>query len=129
LTALHGYTGTPEYRAWSGLKQRCLNPDNKNWEAWGGRGITVFPGWVHDFPAFLAHVGPRPGAGYSLDRIDVDGNYEPGNVRWANVGMQNNNRRTVANLQTRVGELEAQLRRAWQQEERDAIEEAENNPT
>jgi hypothetical protein len=52
--------------------------------------------WLDDFPAFRAHVGPRPGPGYSLDRIDPDGNYEPGNVRWATRLEQRHNRRAAA---------------------------------
>ncbi len=83
----------PEFAAWSAMKARCLNPKHPAYQSYGGRGITVAPEWVHDFKAFLAHVGKRPGPTYSLDRINSDGNYEPGNVRWASLSEQNRNKR------------------------------------
>jgi hypothetical protein len=86
---------TPEYRAWQGMKDRCLNPRNIAYDRYGGRGIAIFNGWLNDFPAFHAHVGDRPGEGYSLDRIKVNDGYVPGNVRWATGAEQNRNRRNV----------------------------------
>jgi hypothetical protein len=84
----------PEYRAWAQMIHRCTNPRNKNWKGYGGRGITVCPEWQNDYLAFLNHVGQRPGPKYSLDRYpNNDGNYEPGNVRWATAKEQMNNRR------------------------------------
>ena len=88
----HGMEGTPEYHSWQAMKARSLNPNNPAYPRYGGRGITVWPGWVHDFVAFYEHIGPRP-PGHSLDRIDNDGNYEPGNVRWATASEQAFNRR------------------------------------
>ncbi len=82
-----------EYSAWSMAKQRCGNPRHPRFADWGGRGIRVCDEWLHDFPAFLAHIGPRPGPEFSLDRIDNDGDYEPGNVRWATRVEQRRNRR------------------------------------
>lgn len=76
------YRYTPEYTCWHAIKQRCLNPQSPEYHRYGGRGITIADEWRHDFVAFLNHVGRRPD-GYSLDRIDNDGNYKPGNVRWA----------------------------------------------
>ncbi len=82
-----------EYRIWNGIKQRCLNPNNAAYGRYGGRGISVCPEWQKDFKAFYAHVGSRPDRYHSIDRIDNDGNYEPGNVRWATAGQQAANRR------------------------------------
>jgi hypothetical protein len=81
------YRCTPEYKAWQEAKNRCFNPRNKRYSRYGGCGITMFPAWVGDFGAFLRYIGPRPvqplgKREFSLDRIDNDGNYEPGNVRW-----------------------------------------------
>lgn len=89
----HGMSHTPEFRAWEGAIQRCTNPRSENWKDYGGRGITVHPAWLADFQAFFEYVGPRPSAKHSLDRIDVNGNYEPGNLRWATATQQANNRR------------------------------------
>lgn len=92
----HGATSGPkasrEYAAWAGMKSRCFWKEGKAYPRYGGRGITVWPGWIDDFPAFLAHVGPRPSRRHSLGRIDNDGNYEPGNVRWETGPQQHNNK-------------------------------------
>lgn len=92
----HGRTKTPEYRAWKAMKGRCLSPTNKRYEYYGGRGIQVCDEWRDSFEAFLCDMGPRPSDEHSLDRIDPDGNYEPGNVRWADKLTQLRNRRNVA---------------------------------
>lgn len=80
----HGKHRTPEYRVWAHMIARCENPKIKGWHNYGGRGIRVCEEWRESFPAFLAYVGERPSPKHSIDRWpNNDGNYEPGNVRWA----------------------------------------------
>jgi transcriptional regulator with XRE-family HTH domain len=81
----------PEYAAWQGMLQRCLNPNNPSWPRYGGRGITVHPRWQASFKAFLHDVGPRPSGRYTLDRLDNDGPYAPDNCRWATSAEQGRN--------------------------------------
>lgn len=100
--ALHGNTnarqhgdrprsgGTPEYNAWQNMRARCTNVAHPKYPRYGGRGITICDRWS-DFANFLADMGRRPAAGYSLERIDNDGNYEPGNCHWATAAAQQQN--------------------------------------
>jgi hypothetical protein len=81
--------GTPEYQAYQDAKKRCTIPTNKNWSGYGGRGIKFL---FTSFEQFFAELGRRP-EGKTLDRINNDGNYEPGNVRWATPLEQIHNRR------------------------------------
>ena len=83
-----------EYNAWNGMKQRCLNSNNHAFSDYGERGITVYPEWINNFKSFLEHVGLKPSPEYSIDRIDNDGNYEPGNVKWSTKSEQMFNRRS-----------------------------------
>jgi hypothetical protein len=89
-----GHKPVPEYVAWTSMKNRCTNPKCARYEIYGGRGIEVCQRWMDSYEAFLADVGRRPGPEYSLDRYpNTDGNYEPGNVRWATRSQQSLNRR------------------------------------
>ena len=92
----HGHAShrrwTPEYSSWVNMIQRCLNPKTPHYPHYGGRGITVCPRWRASFKAFLADMGERP-ADRTLDRIDNDGNYEPGTCRWATDSEQRQNQR------------------------------------
>jgi hypothetical protein len=81
-----------EYVAWSGMKQRCFNPKAYGFIYYGARGISVCERWRNNFEAFLADMGLKPSPEHSLDRIDNDGDYEPGNCRWATPKEQQANR-------------------------------------
>ena len=88
---IHGHArknaATPEYKIWCGITARCYNPKKRIYKYYGGRGIKMCRRWRHSFPNFLSdiisRIGLRPSQKYSLDRINNNGNYEPGNVRWA----------------------------------------------
>ena len=91
--AIHGMSNTPEYRAWDNMIARCYRRSNPYFESYGGRGIQVCTAWLDSFENFFSDIGSRPSKGYSVDRIDPDGNYEPGNVRWASLSVQSFNKR------------------------------------
>lgn len=84
-----------EYNSWDGMHQRCYNPKNKRYPSYGGRGIIVCDRWkgTGGFINFIADMGKKPTLKHSLDRIDVNGNYEPSNCRWATNTEQNRNKR------------------------------------
>lgn len=89
----HGFGKTAEYSIWKGIKNRCLNPSTQGYRKYGARGITICDQWRDSFVEFLDHIGPRPSPFHSVDRIDNNRGYEPGNVRWATMVEQNRNRR------------------------------------
>lgn len=88
---------SPTYVSWNMMLARCYRPSSPSFKDYGARGITVCARW-HDFSAFLEDLGPRP-EGRSLDRIDFNGNYEPGNVQWSTRLHQNRHKRNVRRLE------------------------------
>ena len=93
---IHGHArrGKPssEFISWGQMIQRCTNPNNKKYPSYGGRGILIAPRYLI-FQNFLNDIGPKPGPEYSIDRINNNGNYEPGNIRWATPKEQMRNLR------------------------------------
>jgi hypothetical protein len=91
----HARTGlrSQEYVIWMSMIQRCYDPNAINYSYYGGRGVRVHEPWRTSFELFLADVGHRPSVGHSLDRVDGTKGYVPGNVRWATVQQQTDNRR------------------------------------
>ena len=79
MNQTHGMYGTPEYTAFYNAKNRCQRSEDPRFNAYGGRGICMK---FTDFEEFFSHIGPRPSANHTLDRIDTNGHYEAGNVRW-----------------------------------------------
>lgn len=91
----HGMTDSPEYKAWRGIKTRCFNSSRESYKYYGGRGITMCEGWASSFELFYSDLGPMPKASMEVDRIDNNGNYEPGNVRWVTRTANLQNRRNT----------------------------------
>lgn len=87
----------PEYTAWAHMRRRCTDTNYKYYHRYGGRGIKVCPQW-DNFDVFFRDMGKKPNKKYSLDRIDNDGNYEPGNCRWATQKQQVNNSSRVLRI-------------------------------
>lgn len=90
----HGMSASREYAIWCKMRDRCSNPENRDFPKYGGRGIEVCEAWQGSFEQFYSDIGPRPSPRHSIDRIDVNGNYEPGNVRWATPREQQQNKTT-----------------------------------
>jgi hypothetical protein len=89
----HGMSDTPEFHTYMTMRARCYRSNMKQYANYGGRGIKVCDRWLASFESFYEDMGPRPTARHSLDRIDVNGDYEPGNVRWATDDVQARNKR------------------------------------
>lgn len=112
----HGLTKHPLFIVWHAINLRCGNPKNTSYNNYGGRGITIYPEWRHDFQAFYDYVIKLPNCGkkgYSLDRIDNDGNYEPGNLKYSTLKEQHRNTRRNIEL-TYLGKT--QCITAWAEE-------------
>lgn len=90
----HGLSKTTEYYSWRAMISRCRDEDNDSYDCYGGRGIKVCDEWGDDFERFLADMGKKPTRNSQIDRIDNEGNYEPGNCRWSSPLEQGRNRRT-----------------------------------
>lgn len=91
----HGQSKTKEYKAWVSMKSRCYDPNYENFHMYGGRpvgAIKVCDEWKFDFIKFYSYIGPAPSKYHSIDRIDVNKDYEPGNVRWTMTIVQNRNK-------------------------------------
>lgn len=98
----HGGRHTPEYGHWQAMRRRCLSAKHKDYARWGAKGISICERW-NDFALFLEDMGLKPSPEVSLDRIDPDGNYEPGNVRWATQAQQARNRKDFTYVATPYG--------------------------
>lgn len=88
-----GQKWSPEYLAWASMKARCLNKKSRAYKSYGGRGIKIAEEWLESPMAFIRHVGRRPSQAHSIERKNNDGDYKPGNVRWATDKEQQRNRR------------------------------------
>ena len=89
----HGLRNTPEYKTWASIKTRCYNKNSENYKNYGSRGIMMCDRWLNSPVTFIEDMGKRPNSDYSIDRIDVNGNYEPSNCRWVSKSDQAINRR------------------------------------
>ena len=102
--ATHGMTKTPEFRAWGHMIQRCTNKNDNMYKHYGLRGISVCDAW-RDFLTFYADMGPRPSPEHSIDRINVNGNYEPLNCKWSTATEQARNKRNNVVISTENGDM------------------------
>lgn len=95
----HGQSDTVEYSTWRRIKQRCYDTGRGSFLHYGGRGISVCDRWLCSFENFFEDMGPRPGAGFSIERIDSNADYSPGNCKWATIAEQNRNKRSNVSIE------------------------------
>lgn len=126
----HGLRHTRLYNVWAAIKTRCFNPNDKLYQYYGARGITMHPAWCDDFAVFAAYVGADPGKGWDVGRIDNDLGYVPGNVEWQTETKNARNKRTtfwVDYKGRRMSLIEAAelagvpYKRVWQRIKRDGL--------
>lgn len=126
----HGLSHTPEYRIWKGIKTRCYNENHKDYQWYGALGVEMDASWREDFVAFYEDMGPKPYKGATLDRIDVDGPYGPGNCKWASrreqmLNQKRSRRLEIAGVEQTLAEwcdvtgvpywtAHSRLRRGWE---------------
>lgn len=101
----HGMSQHPAYAVWHSMKQRCTEPTQKAWDNYGGRGIRVCDRWLNSFENFWADMGATYEPGLTIDRVDVNGDYEPSNCRWTNWETQMNNKRANVRIETPDGTM------------------------
>jgi hypothetical protein len=106
MSARHGMSSSAEFRIWTGIRTRCYNRRCKAYRNYGGRGIVMCERWRSSFLAFFADMGPRPSRRHSIDRINNEKGYEPGNCRWATWTQQNRNYRRCKLTESDVAEIE-----------------------
>lgn len=94
----HGMSESREFATWIDIQTRCLNPNATSFPDYGGRGIEICDRWLNSFMDFYADMGPKPSRRHSIERDDVNGNYEPGNCRWATAIEQARNRRNTSRI-------------------------------
>lgn len=105
---IHNGVNRIEYRTWSGIKTRCYNKNDKQYKNYGGRGISMCSRWINSFENFISDMGYRPDDKTSIDRINVNGNYEPDNCRWADRSEQAKNR--TNNIILKFNDMEYTIR-------------------
>lgn len=101
----HGLTNTPEFKTWTGIKERCLNPNSSSYDHYGERGITICERWLESFENFLEDIGNKPTTTSTIERVNVNGNYEPDNCIWLENNLQQRNQTNTILDETKVKEI------------------------